>query len=142
MLEGHGARLFTRRGQDRRLGSNPRRTTMNTRAQVAVFVLAAFFASAAMANPLAKTAKEIMGKINKGANATVIMLKRELQKDSPNWPEIQGQTKEYAALAGELKDAKPAKGDAASWSKLTKEFAETAKTMDEAAKKKDKSGAL
>jgi cytochrome c556 len=107
-----------------------------------VILIAALGVATAAPTPMAKTVKEIMGKINKGSNAMVIMLKRELQKDNPNWTEIQSQTKEYAALAAELKDAKPPKGDAASWAKLSQEFADTSKAMNDAAQKKDKANAL
>jgi hypothetical protein len=110
-----------------------------TRFGIVALGLAAGLAGAA---PPAMTAKEVMGKLNKGANAPVILLKRELLKASPDWPEIQAQTKEYASVAAALGEAKPPKGDAASWAKLTKEYSETAKAMDEAAQKKDKAAAL
>ncbi len=94
------------------------------------------------ASPPSKTVKEIMMKLNKGASAPLFTLKRDIQKDNPGWAEIQTQTKEYSTLAGELKDAKPAKGDMTSWAKLTKEYGEAAKALSDAAQKKDKSAAL
>lgn len=99
-------------------------------------------ASFALANPSAKTAKEIMTKLNKGANAPLVSLKRDIQKDNPNWSEAQAQAKEYSSMAGELKDATPPKGDMASWSKLAKDYGEAAKSLNDAVQKKDKSAAL
>ncbi len=93
--------------------------------------------------PAAKSVKEIMMKINKGANAPFITMKRDVQQANPKWLEIQPQAKEYLTLAGELKDAQaPPKGDATSWAKLTKDYGDAAKTFNDAVQKKDKAGAL
>jgi hypothetical protein len=88
------------------------------------------------------TAKDIMGKLNKGPSSLFPNLKRELQKDEPDWADVQAQTKEYASLAASLSQARPPKGTKESWVKLTQDYAAAAKTMNDAAQKKDKSAAL
>ncbi len=88
------------------------------------------------------TIKEIMGKLHKGANAPIGLLKKDLQEDDPDWPEIQKTTKEFVTLGAALGKNDPPKGDADSWKKLTKQYFDNAKILDDAAKKKDKSGAL
>jgi hypothetical protein len=115
---------------------------MSTAARIGVVIAVGLAGGLAGATPPAMTAKEIMGKINKGPNAPIIALKRELQRDNPQWGEIQGQSKDYAGLVTELNQAKPPKGDAASWAKLTKEYAEAAKSLNDAAQKKDKRASL
>lgn len=106
-------------------------------------VLTAFAMTAGLAVAgKATTAKEIMGVLNKGPNSLTTNLKKGLQKDEPNWKDIQEQTKEYAALTADLNKATPPAGDKASWDKLTKGYADTAKALDTAAQKKDKAAAL
>lgn len=106
-------------------------------------VLAAFGLTAGLVGAAkVRTAKEIMGVLNKGPASLATSLKKGLQKDAPNWTEIQDQSKEYASLAGDLGKVNPPIGEKASWEKLTKEFADTAKTLDTAAQKKDKDAAL
>ena len=94
------------------------------------------------AGPMAMTVKEIMGKLNKGPYALTPNLKRNLQKDDPDWSEIQDQAKAYANLAGALGQAQPPRGEKASWEKLAKEYADSAKALEQAVQKKDKAGAL
>jgi hypothetical protein len=106
---------------------------------VSGLVLATSLAGAATG---ALTVKDIMGKLNKGPNALTITLKRALQKDNPDWADIQEQAKEYAELAGALGKAEPPMGDKASWDKLTKDYADTARAMNEAVQKKNQQGAL
>ena len=89
-----------------------------------------------------RTVKEIMGKLNKGPNALTPNLKRSLQKDQPDWQAIQAQSKEYATLSAELTKTTPPRGDKASWDKLTKDYAEAAKSLETASGKKDKDAAL
>jgi hypothetical protein len=94
------------------------------------------------ASAMAPTVKDIMGKLNKGPNALTPSLKRELQKDEPDWADVQEHTRQYAALAAALSTAAPPKGDKDSWIKLTQAYAAAARTMDDAAHKKDKGAAL
>ncbi len=88
------------------------------------------------------TSKQIMAKLNKGPMSLCPTLGKELKAKSPPWDEIQKQTKEFAELAEALTKAKPSKGEAASWEKLTKAYAMDAKDLNEAAQKKDQKAAV
>lgn len=103
-----------------------------------VFGLTAGLAGAAKM----RTVKEIMGKLNKGPKALTPSLKRSLQKDQPDWQDIQDKSKEYANLAVELTKTTPPRGDKASWDKLTKDYAALAQSLETASAKKDKTAAL
>ena len=104
--------------------------------------LVALLTAAGLATANAMTAKQIMGRLNKGPNALTPMLGKELRAGTPDWSEIQSQTKEYVKLATELGQAEPPKGDAGSWAKLTKEYAQAAQALDDAVQKQNKAGAL
>jgi hypothetical protein len=90
----------------------------------------------------APTVKQIMAKLNKGPAALTPVLKKELQAPQPAWGEIQNQTQEYIRLVADLEKCEPPKGDGASWSKFTKEYATNAQALDDAVHKKDKGAAL
>ena len=114
---------------------------MSRMTRIGVLVVFGLTAGLAGAGKL-RTVKEIMGKLNKGPNALTPTLKRELQKDQPDWPEIQTQTKEYTSLTAELAKLTPRRGDKASWDKLTKEYTEAATSLETASAQKDKDAAL
>lgn len=86
--------------------------------------------------------KEVMGKLHKGANAPLGVLKRELQSDDPPWPEIQKVSREFLILGAALGKNPPPKGDKDSWAKLARQYYDNAKALDDAAQKKDKPAAL
>jgi hypothetical protein len=86
--------------------------------------------------------KEIMARLHKGANAPLFKLKKDLQAPQPNWDEIQKTTKEFVALGAALSKNEAPAGDQGSWQKLTKQYAEGARSMDDAAQKKNTQGAL
>jgi hypothetical protein len=86
--------------------------------------------------------KEIMGKLHKGANAPLGVLKRDLQSDEPPWPEIQKVSREFLILGAALGKNPPPKGDKDSWAKFARQYYDNAKALDDAAQKKDKPGAL
>lgn len=109
--------------------------------RIGVLVVFGLTAGLAGATKL-RTVKEIMGKLNKGPNALTPTLKRGLQKDQPDWTEIQAQSKEYATLSAELEKLNPPRGDKASWDKLTRDYAAAAKSLETASAKKDKDAAL
>src|SRR5262245_32490576 len=96
---------------------------------------------AAAADKAAPTIKEIMSKLNK-PNGLRPNLGQDLMDDEPNWEEIQNETKHFVELVEALGKNTPPKGDKASWDRLTRAYADKAKAMDAAAKKKDKPGAL
>src|SRR5712691_11300819 len=80
--------------------------------------------------------KEMMTKANK-PTGIYWTLSKELKDDEQTWDEIQKETKELAKLAAALGKNEPAKGPKDSWAKLTKDYADNAKALDEAAQKKD-----
>jgi hypothetical protein len=86
--------------------------------------------------------KDIMTKLAKGPNSLTPVLGNELKADPPAWETIQGQTKEYAQLAGELVKYNPPKGSKESWTKWTGEYSASASELDKAAQAKDKDAAL
>lgn len=65
----------------------------------------------------------------------------EIDKDKPNWTEVQKQTKELNEMCGKLCKEKQPQGDAASWKKLTESLAKDAKTLNEAAGRRDQASA-
>ncbi len=85
--------------------------------------------------------KEIMGKLNKGTDCTMQVLRKQLRTEEPNWDAVREQTKKFADLAEALGKNDPPRGGKDSWEKLTKAYAEHAKALDEAAKSKDKTAA-
>jgi hypothetical protein len=85
--------------------------------------------------------KEIMSKANK-PTGIYFNLKKDLEDEEPNWQDIQEQTKELAQLAAQLGKATPPKGDKASWTRLTKAYADNAKALAAAAARMDKKGTL
>jgi cytochrome c556 len=102
--------------------------------------LAAVLAGTALAQDKVPTIKEIMGRLNKpgGLYPTI---SRELKADDTDWAEVQQDTRSFAKLAAELgKNAAP-KGDPESWAKLTKEYADNARALEDAAGKKDRAAA-
>ena len=88
------------------------------------------------------TIKEIMGKLHKGANAPIGLIKKDLQEDDPDWDEIKKMTKDFVTLGAALGKNEPPMGETDSWKKLTKKYYDNAKALDDAAKGKDKRGAL
>ena len=85
--------------------------------------------------------KEIMGKLNKGPDCLNAKIGKELKAEQPDWPALQAETKEFAALASLVGQNDPPKGDKDSWATLTKAYATNARSMDAAAQNKDKEAA-
>ncbi len=88
------------------------------------------------------TLERIMSTLAKGPNSMTPVLGKDLAVDKPDWDVIQGLTKEYARLAGQMGAETPPRGTPESWAKLTGEFAAAAETMNKAAIAKDKAAAL
>lgn len=86
--------------------------------------------------------KEIMKRLNKGNDALMPVVRKELQDTAPNWTEIQKQTKEYYSLASSLEKNAPPMGGKDSWSQLARGYAAITQELDTAAQKKDKNSAL
>lgn len=84
--------------------------------------------------------KEIMGKLNK-AGGLYPSIQKGLKSPSPNWAGLKNETDEFAALAASLGKNKPPKGDAASWQKMTKDYADEAGKLKAAVESKNKANA-
>ncbi|MDR3634412.1 MAG: cytochrome c [Isosphaeraceae bacterium] len=104
---------------------------------LAVVVAAVVAGRADADNAETPSIKQVMVKLHKGANAPVGKLKGELKGEKPNWDTIQKQTKEIVVLSAALAKNEPSKGDAASWKKLSDEYFQDAKALDDAAQAKD-----
>jgi hypothetical protein len=115
---------------------------MNRLWRCATPLVALFAAGLVAAEDPPLTIKEVMGQLNRPPRGLTGLLRKELQADQPDWDQIQGQTRKYATLVAGLGKAEPPKGDADSWTRLTKEFLENARAMEDAAKKQDKRGVL
>jgi hypothetical protein len=83
------------------------------------------------------TVKQIMTKVNKGPKSLHQQIEKALKGD-PNWDDMAKQTKEYAKLCACMARNAPPQGEKDSWAKLTKQYGEDSKALDEAVAKKDK----
>jgi cytochrome c556 len=81
--------------------------------------------------------KKIMGTLHKGAKSPLSTVKAALKSESPDWAEIQKQAKEFATYGESLPKNDPPKGKKASYEKLAKAYASSAKALKEAAEKED-----
>ena len=88
----------------------------------------------------APTVKEIMKKAN-SPTGIYANLGQDLKDDNPSWPDIQQEAKDLAKLASQLRQATPPRGDKDSWDKLTKAYADNAKTLAQATAKMDQAAA-
>jgi hypothetical protein len=98
--------------------------------------------SGALANNGVPTVSDIMQKVNKRKGGLHSAVGEALKADPVDWPAVQKETKEYAALAEFLGKNDPPQGDKASWESLTKEYAESARALHAAAEKQNKAAAL
>jgi cytochrome c556 len=98
--------------------------------------LAAVLAGTSLAQEKVHTIKQIMAKLNKPGGIYPALTKA-LKAEQPDWPAIQQQAKTFVELAGELGKNAPPKGEQDSWTKLTREYSDSARSLAEAAEKKD-----
>jgi hypothetical protein len=82
------------------------------------------------------TIEEIMSKAHKPKKLRE-QIKADLDKSSPDWPAIQKKSKDFLTLASALEKNSPPRGDVGSWKKLSKDYADTVKMLDDAVGKKD-----
>jgi Cytochrome C' len=61
----------------------------------------------------------------------------EIDKDKPNWTDIQKKSKELATMCDKMCKEKQPQGEAESWKKLTESLAKQASSLTSAAEKKD-----
>jgi hypothetical protein len=85
--------------------------------------------------------KEIMAQANK-PSGHYFQIARELKQDSPAWADLATHAKELARLGAALCKNAPPKGDRAGWDRLTKAYADQAKSLEQAVAAKDRKAAL
>lgn len=81
--------------------------------------------------------KDIMGALHKGPECLRAKLARGMKSDSPDWDALQRETRDFVKLAEAMSKQAPPKGDKASWEKLTRQFTDQAKAMDQGARDKN-----
>ncbi len=86
--------------------------------------------------------EEIMKKVNSKKSGIHPALDPLLKADPVKWDDVSKMTKEYETLAVALGKNKPEKGSANSWAKLSKSYADEAKSLNAAAGKKDTAAAM
>jgi cytochrome c556 len=89
----------------------------------------------------APTIRDIMKKLNRGPGSITPTLQQDLKDDDPDWEAIQEQTAEYVKLTAALTKNKPTKGEPASWERLAQAYSAEARSLDAAAKRKNKQAA-
>lgn len=80
---------------------------------------------------------DIMEKAHEGKQCLRTQIADQVKKPNPDWASVQKNSKEFVALAEALAKHPCPKGDKASWTKLTKDYAVQVKDLDAAAAKKD-----
>ncbi len=83
------------------------------------------------------TTKEIMQKVNGKKDAPGLCKRCAEAGKAEKWEDAQKTAKELMDLGKVIHKNKPPKGDAESWEKMTKKFAENTKAILEASEKKD-----
>lgn len=87
------------------------------------------------------TIKEVMDKLHKGANAPLATVGRGLKADTPDWPKLQKETKNFVILGAALAKNTPPRGGKESWEKLALNYFNNAKALDDAVQKENKDDA-
>ena len=87
------------------------------------------------------TIKEVMAKLHKGANSPLVKVKKGLAAESTSWKDIQKATKEFAILGADLPKNEPPKGEKEDYKKLADAYCSSAKALNVAAGKEDKTAA-
>src|SRR4051812_32430243 len=100
---------------------------------LAAFIAAALISGRAGAEDESATLKSVMGKLHKGANSPFIQLKTQLKSASPNWAEVQKETKQLVELGGSLSKFEPPRGEASGYKSLATNYYNNAKALDAAA---------
>lgn len=86
----------------------------------------------------APSIKDIMTKAHKGGDSILGRIRADLKDTDTNWADVTKESKELVKLGTDLSKAKPEKGEAKSWKKLTDNYIKNVKTLQAAAEKKDK----
>ncbi|HQR08749.1 MAG TPA: cytochrome c [Gemmatales bacterium] len=113
---------------------------MNWSKSLLVLAASMFVLSGAFAAVLHDGIEEIMEKgFKKGGLRHQIST--EVDKDKPNWPDVEKKSVELKKLCDALCKEKQPQGEAASWKKLTEELTKNTKSLGDAAGRKDHANA-
>lgn len=107
---------------------------------LAGFSLAAVTIGAQEGKP--PTVKEIMRRLHKDSACPNVIVRTELQDAQPDWAKVQGLAMDFVTLGTALGKNDPPRGERKSWTRLSGEYLDLAKTLDLAAQKKDRGAAL
>src|SRR5947209_4779124 len=97
--------------------------------------------SASAGDEKGSSIKDIMTKAHKGGDSILGRIRADLKDTDPNWEDVNKGSKELVKLGADLSKAKPEKGEARSWKKLTDNYVKNVKTLQSAAQKKNKTAA-
>jgi hypothetical protein len=108
-----------------------------------VFALLAALAAQPTATPPEKRAsvKEIMARAHKPKGLYFALVKA-LKDEAPAWDDVQAHAQALSKLAADLPRNAPPRGDAESWQRDAKAYADNAVALEQAAEKKDRKAAL
>ena len=81
---------------------------------------------------------ESMKRMNKGNDAVMRVMRKELQEASHNWSDIQKQAKEYNTLAATMEKNNPPMGAKDSWSQLCRGYSGITQELDSAPRRRTK----
>lgn len=113
---------------------------MNWSKSLLVLAASLFVLSGAFAAVLHDGIEEIMEKgFKKGGLRHQIST--EVDKEKPNWPDVEKKAGELKKLCDALCKEKPPRGEASSWKKLTEDLAKNTKSLGDAAGRKDQANA-
>ena len=113
-------------------------------ASVATFVALACLAAGSVGaadDEESVSIKTVMEKLHKGGKSPLNNLKAALKGSSPDWEAVQKETKLFKKYGGALAKNEPPKGKKADFEKLAKAYADSAKSLDEAAERENLKGA-
>jgi cytochrome c556 len=81
--------------------------------------------------------KDIMTRAHKGGNSLLAAIGKEVKSKSPDWTAAEAHAKELVALGVSLGKNEPSKGAKESWQKLTSDYLDHAKKLEQAISSKD-----
>ncbi len=85
----------------------------------------------------APSIKKVMGKLHGKGKGLLPAVKKALQSDSPNWPEVKKGSKLIVELSKTIVDVEPPRGDKEHYSTLSKAYLASATDLNEAAEAED-----
>jgi hypothetical protein len=86
--------------------------------------------------------KDVLKKAHSGPKSILTQLNMQLRAGELDWAAVEKNTHQLVELATALRKNQPPQGDKASWDKLTKQYLENAKKLNDAAAEHDKALAL